>query len=65
MTNTLLIFNFLIQVVDSDDEWETLCEQTDPEVNPLQACLFIEKAGDNFAKKLKTRLNASMLQVGS
>ena len=49
--------------MDSDDEWETLCEQTDPEANPLQACLFIEKAGDNFMKKLKAGLNASMLQV--
>ena len=55
--------NYLFQVVDSDDEWETLCEHTDSENNSVQACLFLEQTDVNFVKKLRSRLHSSMLQV--
>lgn len=53
--------NWLLQEVDSDDEWQGLIEQTDQEGDPDVALKLLQDI--KFQNKLKSRIQTSSAQV--
>ena len=56
-----MIVRWVLQDADSDDEWQTMVDRSDPEVDPEAALALLQDKV--FVSRFKSRMQASTTQV--